>query len=465
MEKWFNATTFMTYLARQKYYLDKLEGLLAGDGEDAELGDFLNKLHPADIADLLEVLTQEQQKRAFGVLSTEQAARVMEEIDIAVKGKLILLESIGKEKAADIVEEMSDDERVDFLYEIPDEKTEEYFRIIDDSKEDEAKKLYHYPEDSAGGLMTLDYIAIPQSFTVNQALEFIRRKPPSSELVYYCYAIDHSGKLQGVVSTRDLISTPSDVLIEDIMISDLVVVETSTDQEEVAELCRRYDLLALPVVDENGVLRGMVTFDDVMEVIDQEATEDIYLQSAIVSPRESYLETPLARIWKSRVLWLIILLAAAVISGHVMKHYEAVSKGLIALTFFIPMLLGTAGNTGAQSATIVVRALALGQVRGRNRLALMGRELVTGVTLGATLGAIGFLFAFAVVPDAGWGLAWTLSLSLFLSIIVASMSGVGFPMVFETFGWDPALMSGPFLTTIVDVLGLLIYFGVASIFL
>jgi len=453
----------MSYLARQKGYIDRLEKLLAREDSDGELGVFLNRLHPADVADLLEIIDKEEQTRAFGILSTEQAARVMEEIDIAVNGKVMLLESIGTEKAADVVEEMSDDDRVDFLYEIPDEKTAEYFRLIDDAKEAEAKKLYDYPEDSAGGLMTLDYVAIPESFTVNQALEFIRRKPPSSELVYYCYVIDEGGVLRGVISTRDLIATPGDVEIADVMVKDIITVDVYTDQEEVAELCTHYDLLALPVVDDKRILRGLVTFDDVMEVIREEATEDIYLQSAIATPKVSYTEMSLQSIWKGRVFWLILLLAAAVISGHVMKHYA--SEHLIALTFFIPMLLGTAGNAGAQSATIVVRALALGQVRGRVRVTLLARELITGLSLCATLGIMGFLFAFLVVPDAGWGLAWTLSISLFISIIIASMSGAGLPMIFEKLGWDPALMSGPFLTTIVDVLGLLVYFGIAGLLL
>ena len=455
----------MSYLARQKSYIDRLEKLLAKEDGDAELAGFLNKLHPADVADLLEILDLDNQKRAFGILSTEQAARVMEEIDIAVKGKVLLLDSIGAEKAADVVEEMSDDDRVDFLYEIPDEKTEEFFRIIDDSKEAESKKLYHYPEDSAGGLMTLDYVAVPLGFTVNQALEFIRRNPPSSEIVYYCYVIDDSGHLKGVLSTRDLIATSGDVKISNIMTEDPVTVVILTDQEDVAELLNHYDLLALPVLDDRGILRGMVTFDDVMEVIHEEATEDMYLQSAIATPKVSYADMPLATIWKGRVPWLILLLAAAVISGHVMKHFEDISKHVIALTFFIPMLLGTAGNAGAQSATIMVRALALGQVRGRVRVNLLSRELVTGLNLGITLGVLGFLFAFLVVPDAGWELALTLAISLFLSIIIASMSGTGLPMVFEKLGWDPALMSGPFLTTIVDVLGLLVYFGVAGLLL
>ncbi len=455
----------MSYLARQKINIDRLEELLAKEDGDADLAGFLNRLHPADVADLLEILDLDNQKRAFGILSTEQAARVMEEIDIAVKGKVLLLDSIGAEKAADVVEEMSDDDRVDFLYEIPDEKTEEFFRIIDDSKEAEAKKLYDYPEDSAGGLMTLDYVAVPSGFTVNQALEFIRRKPPSSEIVYYCYVIDDAGHLKGVISTRDLIATPGDVKLSNLMAEDLVTVKILTDQEEVAELCNHYDLLALPVVDDGNILRGMVTFDDVMEVIYEEATEDMYLQSAIATPKESYTEMPLVTIWKGRVPWLILLLAAAVISGHVMKHFEDVSRHIIALTFFIPMLLGTAGNAGAQSATIVVRALALGQVRERVRVNLLARELVTGLSLGITLGVLGFVFAFLVVPDAGWGLALTLAISLFLSIIIASMSGAVLPLVFEKLGWDPALMSGPFLTTIVDVLGLLVYFGVAGLLL
>jgi len=455
----------MSYLARQKNHIDRLEKLLAEEDGDAELAAFLNKLHPADVADLLEILDLDEQKRAFGILSTEQAARVMEEIDIAVKGKVLLLDSIGAEKAADVVEKMSDDDRVDFLYEIPDEKTEEYFRIIDDSKEAEAKKLYDYPEDSAGGLMTLDYVAVPLGFTVNQALEFIRRKPPSSEIVYYCYAIDDAGHLEGVISTRDLIATPGDVKISNIMTRELVTVKILTDQEDVAELLNHYDLLALPVVDDNGILRGMVTFDDVMEVIHEEATEDMYLQSAIATPKESYTEMPLATIWKGRVPWLLVLFAAALMSSQVLKHFQDISQHIIALTFFIPMLLGTAGNSGAQSATIVVRAIALGQVRGRTRLTLLKRELITGLSLGIPLGIIGYLFASLVASDAGWEFALTLSISLFLSIIIATMSGAGLPMVFEKLGWDPALMSGPFLTTIVDVLGLLVYFGVAGLLL
>ncbi len=454
----------MSYLKRQKQYLDELEILLKREDSDEELGKFLNRLHPADVADLLEVVDEEEQHRAFGLLSTENAARVMEEIDIAVQGKLKLLDSIGTEKAADVVEEMSVDDRVDFLTEMPDDKTEEYFRIIDDVKENEAKKLYGYGEDTAGGLMTLDYVAVPETATVNQALEFIRRKPPRTQFVYYCYVVDGAGKLRGVLSTRDLISTPGDVHISDMMIADVISVETSTDQEDVADLCRRYDLLALPVVDSTGVLRGMVTFDDVMEVVDEEATEDIYLQSAIASPRVSYFETPLLRIWKGRVVWLTLLLAAAILSGKILSHFEGLSKGLIALTFFIPMLLGTAGNTGAQSATIMVRALALGQVRGRNKAIVLGREIITGATLGLALGAIGFLIPYVVVPGESWPVAGILAMSLFLAIMAATIVGASLPIIFDRLGWDPALMSGPFLTTIVDALGLLIYFGVASIF-
>ncbi len=378
---------------------------------------------------------------------------------------MILLESIGQEKAADVVEEMSDDERVDLLYEIPDEKTEEYFRIIDDSKEAEAKKLYDYPKDSAGGLMTLDYVAIPEDFTVNQALEFIRRRPPTGEMVYYCFVIGTEGKLRGVISMRDLIASPGGELIRDRMVKDPMSATIYMDQEDVAEMLNHYDLLALPVVDDKGILRGMVTFDDVMEVIHEEATEDMYLQSAIATPRVGYTEMPLFSIWKGRVPWLIILLCAAIISGRVMKHFEDISQQVIALTFFTPMLLGTAGNTGGQSATIVVRALALGQLRGRVPYQLLGRELITGLSIGVTLAAAGFVVVFIVFPQAAVPLALTLSISLLLSIIVASMVGAGLPMLFNKLGLDPALMSGPFLTTIVDAMGLLIYFSVAGILL
>ena len=316
-----------------------------------------------------------------------------------------------------------------------------------------------YEEGTAGRIMTPEYISLKEHLSVTQSLERIRTLANVSEIIYYLYVTDNSRRLTGIVSLRDLVISSPEMTLGDIMTRDVVCVGTATDQEEVARLIQRYDLLALPVVDKEQRLVGVVTVDDVIDIIEQEATEDIYALSGVQADGDNYFQTNLLTVARKRVVWLFILLLTNSITASIINSQEDILQRVVTLAAFIPLLTGTGGNVGAQSSTVVIRGLNTEEINALGPSQVVWREARAGILLGVILGTIATGWAYWL--QGNFYVAICVGVSLVAIALLASVAGSALPFVFRSFGLDPALMSAPFITTAVDVLGVLIYFNIA----
>ncbi|MEM0981425.1 MAG: magnesium transporter, partial [Cyanobacteria bacterium P01_H01_bin.58] len=319
--------------------------------------------------------------------------------------------------------------------------------------------LLGYEADTAGRIMTPEYIALKEGWTISRALEHIRNQADMSETVYYLYVTDSARRLTGILSLRHLVMGQPEKMIGDIMTREVVSVQTDTDQEEVAQLIQRYDFLAVPIVDTEQRLVGIVTVDDVIDVLEQEATEDIYALGGVQSGGDNYFQTNLLVVARKRVVWLSVLLFTNTVTAWVIRSQEAVLEQVVVLSAFIPLLIGTGGNVGAQSSTVVIRGINTNEVATKSSFSVIQREAIAGAFLGIMLGVVVTGWAFWL--QGSWAVSMTVGISLVAIAILASTAGAALPFLFNTLGLDPALMSAPFITTIVDVLGVLIYLNLA----
>ncbi len=326
----------------------------------------------------------------------------------------------------------------------------------------EIRELLVYPESSAGGLMIKEFLTLEQDRTVDAAIAAIRENALTNESMYYVY-VTLQNKLVGVVSLRELILASPEAPLKEIMEDNVIAVSPTTDQEDVARLLSKYDFLALPVVDRQNMILGLVTIDDVLDVLSEEATEDISMLGGSQPLEEPYLSVPIFSMYKKRVTWLVGLAILLAFTSAIMERYEVVLETMIALTFFIPMLIAAGGNAGTQAATLVIRGMAVGEIDYRHWPKIAGMELAMGLMLGTTIGLIGY--ARALMMGESITLALTVSLSLLIVILLAVLTGALLPLVLRRIKIDPAILSSPFITTMVDVVGLLIYFAVAAYFL
>jgi magnesium transporter len=307
--------------------------------------------------------------------------------------------------------------------------------------------------------MTPEYISLKETLTVTQTLERIRNLANASEIIYYLYVTDASRRLTGIVSLRDLVISPPDKILSEIMTREVVSVHTDTDQEEVARTIQRYDLLAMPVVDREDRLVGVVTVDDVIDILEKEATEDIYALGGVQSTGDNYFQSNLITVARKRVVWLFVLLLTNTVTGAIIKSQEVVLQHMAILAAFIPLLVGTGGNVGAQSSTVVIRGLNTDELKSLGPVQVIFREGLAGALLGAILGSVATVWAFGL--QGNLFVAISVGISLVAIAVLASVAGSSLPFLFRYFGLDPALMSAPFITTAVDVLGVLIYFKIA----
>jgi magnesium transporter len=323
--------------------------------------------------------------------------------------------------------------------------------------------LLLHPDETAGGLMTSEFLALRRRMTAAEAIEAIRQWQPEAETIYYLFVVDRYGRLVGVVNLRQLIVAPPDALIQDIMDEDVIFVTADVDQEEVARLMARYDLLALPVVDENKILLGVITFDDLVDVLEEEATEDLQRYGGAEPLERPYLDTSPAVITKKRIGWLLILFLTATLTGSVMKLFEDEIQAMVALTLFVPLLIGTGGNAGSQTTATIIRELATGNVEPRDALAVWWHEARVAILLGLGMAIPAFIRAITWVDNPM--LATTVAVSIVVLVLWATGVGSLLPLVAAKFGIDPALVSGPLMSTMVDATGLFIYFSIAKILL
>ena len=435
--------------------------LEAGDLKGAKA--ILGPVQPADIAEAIEGLPETSQVIAFRLLSKDEAIEVYEHLDSSVQQSLC--EQFKGQEVIDIVDKMSPDDRAKLFDELPAGVVRRLLGQLSPQERQATALLLGYEADTAGRIMTPEYLSFQENLTVAQALEYIRSLAHTTETIYSLYVKDAQRHLVGIVSLRDLVTSPLDATIGEIMNRDIVSVQTGTDQEEVARMIQRYDFLAVPVVDSERRLVGIITVDDVLDILQAETTEDIYASGGVQSEGDNYFQVSLLTVVRRRVTWLLVLLLTNSVTGAIMKTQEDLLQEVVALSFFIPLLIGTGGNVGAQSSTVVIRGMNTDEIRAMGPMQVIWREGLAGALLGASLGILATGWASFFVVPGNVPVALYVGLSLLLISILASVAGSSLPFLFRSLGLDPALMSAPFITTAVDVLGVLIYFNLARLIL
>ncbi|EEG77639.1 magnesium transporter [Dethiobacter alkaliphilus] len=424
---------------------------------DTNLEEFFQNLHPSDFAEIVDDLTDEQKAELFDLLSDEEAAMViqeMEELD-----QVVLFQLLTKKRASAILKEMASDDAADLLSELPENEARELLTLIDEDAE-ELRGLMKYPEDTAGGIMTTEYIAFPENMTVEEAIRRLREIAPEAETVYYVYVVTEEMQVSGVLSLRELIASADGTKLAEIMRKSLISVPVDMDQEEVARLVSKYDLLAVPVVDERQRLLGIVTVDDILDVLEEEATEDMYRRvGAAELESVDLVSASVPSILGRRLPWLIITLIGGLFVGSVIAVFEEALEAVAALVFFIPVIMDMGGNVATQSSTVFVRGVATGEISVEERWGYFMREIRIGVLMGVICGSTVAVAASFWQGDPMLGLVVGIAMSG--TVTVAAIIGTLIPLVFSQFGIDPAYASGPLVTTIKDATGLLIYFSIA----
>lgn len=425
-----------------------------------DLKQAIEALPPADGSKALLELSPTERAVVFRLLSKDYAIELFEALETDEQQSL--LDHLHDNEVLNLLEDMSHDDRARLLDEMPAKVARKLIERLTPERREATALLLGYAPYTAGRIMSPAFVSLKASFTVAEALEYIRRRGLDRETIYYLYITDNSRRLQGVLSLRQLVLADPDQPIADLYEQNVISVRTDTDQETVARVIETHDLLAVPVVDSENRLVGIVTVDDALDVLDEEATKDFHLLGAVSASdgRARYFQLPLWRRMAWRLPWLVVLLFAGIISGNLISLYEESLSAVIALAFFIPMMMGTAGNTGSQAVTLVVRAIATGEVASRHfwRAALI--EIGTGIALGIALGSLAGAIATLMTGELLLGV--TIAVSLCATVVVAGLIGTALPFLLHRWGFDPAVASTPLVTTIGDAIGILIYFSVAT---
>ena len=421
------------------------------------------ELHARDLAAIAEALEEDQMKLLLRVLPPARAADVLEYLDEQVR--TTLLEEMSTAQAAQLVAEMTPDDRADVLDELEEERADEILSEIPAEARQETERLLAYEPDTAGGLMTTEFVSVPGSLTVEQALAQVRALARGrKEAMHAIYIVDADGVLRGVLSLRELLVAPEGVPLSEVAWSEVVSVPASADRTEVAQVTSEYDLVAVPVVDERRRLVGVITVDDVIDAIVEEQTEDVQRLGAVQPLESPYLQAGFWELLRKRGGWLVVLFVGGFFTTSAMRGFEgtlerAGDKLYFLLSTFLPLIISAGGNSGSQSATLVTRALAVGDVELRDAFRVLRRELLQGICLGLFLGAIGYgrAILYGTSPTVGVIVGTT----LVLIVICGTLVGASLPLVFTRFGFDPAVASSPFVASLVDVAGIVIYFSIA----
>ncbi|MEZ4599954.1 MAG: magnesium transporter [Syntrophotaleaceae bacterium] len=429
-------------------------------GAYPNLNKVIDKSHPADIAELFTHLSPKEQQILFNLIDdTETAASVLSELDYSTGAHL--LEQISHETITEVLQEMPYDDAVEIIRNMPEEIAEEILSTMQDEHSDEIEQLLQYDEDTAGGIMSTEIFSLRENTTVQQAIEALQ-KASDVEMVFYVYVTDPRNHLVGVLSLRQLLTVPQSTRLKDIMTTEVISVSTDKDQEEVAHLVAKYNLLAIPVVDQWNKLMGIITVDDVIDVLREEATEDIY-KMAGASEEELLYGFKSIKVARLRLPWLITNLFGGIITGYLMWLFKATLEQVIALISFIPVITGMGGNVGGQSATIVVRGFATGHIDYSTLRQVFFKELRVGVLMGGVCGlTVGLV---AVIWHHNPYLGLVVGLAMVCAMTVAATMGALVPAFFKKVGIDPAIATSPFVQTANDITGILIYFGTATLFL
>ncbi len=436
----------------------EVEALLA-DKQFFKIRALLLDMNYVDIEVLLSEFPADEMLRIFRMLPKETAAEVFTEMDSDMQKYII--ESITDSEVGGIMDELYMDDTVDFLEEMPANVVKRVLRNTDETTRKTINQLLQYPDDSAGSIMTTEFVDLKKEMTVAKALEYIRKNGVDKETINICYVISPQRMLEGVVTIRKLILSQPDTLVSDLMDTNVKIIHTLDDQETTAYQFRKYDLLSMPVVDRENRLVGIITIDDIVDVIEQENTEDFHKMAAMTPSEVPYLKTGVFTLAKNRVMWLLVLMISATVTGLIIRHYEASLSQVVALTAYMPMLMGTSGNAGAQSSTMIIRSLALNELDFSDLLRVMWKEFRVGVVT-ALLLAIVNLARIMIFDSVSIGVALTVCLSLFCIVCLAKVVGGILPILAEKIHLDPVIMASPIITTILDALSLIIYFQFAT---
>jgi magnesium transporter len=415
---------------------------------------------PADIAEVWPEFTLNEKLKLFNSLETPFATDIFEFLN---EDQMVeLLANLTTSRTVEILNEMSPDDRTDLFAILPDEEVEKLILLLEVEEQKRARELLAYKENTAGGLMTTDYITVSENVNIARVMKELRTKAKDIDFIQNIYVVDTVNRLQGIIPLKNLLTTSPHRKVERVMETYFPSVGLDMDQEEVAHVFEKYDVASLPVMDKLGRIKGVITVDDVIDVIEEEASEDIYRFGA-TEVTEQYLSASPVNIARKRVIWLVILAFAGFISGSVLEHYSYLLSSIVTLSFFIPILMNTSGSAGTQAATVVVRGLATGEIRLRDIWRVIRKEFFIGILMGIIAGAITALRAFVLQGDAMLGL--TVAIAMIAAIVIATSIGGLLPIIFKKLGVDPALMSGPLIATILDTTTLLIYFNITIMLL
>ena len=429
----------------------------------ATLRDILITMNSSDIAALFADLEEKQIPLMFRLLPKEQAAETFVEMD--PDAQELLIRGFSDNELKEVLDELYVDDAADIVEEMPANVVKRILKNADPEMRSSINQILRYPENSAGSIMTTEYVSLRPSMTVEEAILRIRRQGVDKETIYTCYVTGKDRKLMGLVTVKDLLLAEDDeITISDIMLTNLISVTTRTDQEEVAHMFSKYNFLALPVVDGEHRMVGIVTFDDAMDVMEEEATEDIEMMSGMLPSEKSYLKSSVFELFKNRIPWLMLMMVSATFTGLIINSFEESLAAQVALTAFIPMLMGTGGNSGSQSSVTVIRALSLGELKFRDVGIVLWKEIRTSVLCGVALAAVCFVKIWLIDrmlfgnTDITLEVDLVVCLALCVTVIVAKVVGCLLPMGAKAMRLDPAVMASPFISTIVDALSLLVYF-------
>lgn len=447
-----------------------LEQLLAlvEERKIAALRQALGDMNTVDIAALFEELDRQQALVVFRLLPKETAAEAFSYMEHETQERLIGV--LTDKELGFVMDELNMDDAADLIEEMPASVVKRVLRMTDPADRRIINQLLKYPEDSAGSVLTTEFVRLKAGATVEDALQHIRRAGPDKETIYTCYVTDDNRHLEGVVSVKELLLARENSLVSDIMTTNVISVVTTEDQEAVAGLFAKYDLIALPVVDSENRLVGIITVDDVVDIIQRENTEDIEKMAAVLPTERSYFKTSVAETFSKRIPWLILLMLSATVTGMIISSFENALSSMVALVAYMPMLMGTGGNCGSQSSVTVIRGLAIGDIAFRDTMRVIWKELRVSVMCGVVLAVANFvkilLFDNLLLGnDVSLTVALVVSLTVLVTVIIAKLVGCTLPLLAKKCGFDPAVMASPFITTIVDAVSISVYFAIAISFL
>ena len=439
---------------------------LLGEKKYATIRDILSTMNPADIASVFDEMEEERLPLLFRLLPKELAAEAF--VEMEPEAQELLIRGFSDSELREVLDELYVDDAVDIVEEMPANVVRRILTQADPQMRKEINEILRYPENSAGSIMTTEYVSLRPNMTVEESILRIRRTGVDKETIYTCY-VTKNRTLIGLVTVKDLLLAQDDeTTIDEIMETNVISVNTHTDQEEVARMFSKYDFLALPVVDAESRMVGIVTFDDAMDVMEDEVTEDMEIMGGMTPSDKTYLRSTVLDLFKHRIPWLMLLMVSATFTGLIISGFENALAAQVVLTAFIPMLMDTGGNSGSQSSVTIIRALSLGEIEFSDLPRVVWKEIRTAVLCGVTLAAACFLKIMLVDrlllgnTDVTWLVAFVVCVTLALTVLVAKVIGCSLPLLAKKLGFDPAVMASPFITTIVDALSLLVYFGIAS---